>query len=267
MGALSPAEMSEVEELASRHPEIRAEIEEIHNALEQVAVAASVQPRPELKEIILNKISGASESSALSEKAPNVVPLYPEHPRNDDVKKAQPRISSTRNYLLAASIVVAVLGTSLATYFGYRWKQTERELTRAIADRDVIVQQYNDLKHQINQVVADVKKLENPENVVVKLKGLDVAPNAVAVVYWDPATKLVYLTSNHFPAPPPGKQYQLWAIDNGKPIDAGVFDVARQEAAVHDMKRVESAEAFAVTLEPQGGVPIPTGDMYVLGKL
>ena len=63
------------------------------------------------------------------------------------------------------------------------------------------------------------------------------------------------------------RQYQLWALVGGKPVDLGVFDA---DAATKDMKEMESiaaAAAFAVTLEKRGGSPAPTMDeMMVIGK-
>ena len=54
---------------------------------------------------------------------------------------------------------------------------------------------------------------------------------------------------------PTGKQYQLWAIVDGKPVDAGVINNC---IGLCKMKKIDHAEAFAITLEKEGGSPTPT---------
>jgi anti-sigma-K factor RskA len=71
---------------------------------------------------------------------------------------------------------------------------------------------------------------------------------------------------NNLPQPASDKQYQLWALINNKPEDLGVFEVKQQKLLVK-MRNVRNAQVFAVTLEPRGGSPTPTGAMYVMGKL
>jgi anti-sigma-K factor RskA len=72
------------------------------------------------------------------------------------------------------------------------------------------------------------------------------------------------------PAPPAGKAYQLWAIAGGNaPVSAGVFTVDASgtgSLAVRPLPGVSTVSAFAVTLEPAGGLPAPSGAMYLLGK-
>jgi anti-sigma-K factor RskA len=68
------------------------------------------------------------------------------------------------------------------------------------------------------------------------------------------------------PVPPADKQYQLWALKNGKPIDAGVFEM---DTEMHMMPvTIADADAFAITLEKKGGSPAPTlSQLYVMGKI
>jgi anti-sigma-K factor RskA len=115
------------------------------------------------------------------------------------------------------------------------------------------------------QTTRTLNILQDANTRVVQLAGLPPAPTAKAVVFWNPETKEVYLNPGSLPPAPEGREYQLWAIADGAPVDAGLFHAATQEA--RPMKPVSAASAFAVTLEPAGGSPTPTGEMYVLGKL
>ncbi|HSH64562.1 MAG TPA: anti-sigma factor, partial [Bacteroidia bacterium] len=104
----------------------------------------------------------------------------------------------------------------------------------------------------------------------VILKGLDKAPNAIASIYWNQSSKEVYLNISEIPTPPEDKQYQLWAIVNGKPVDAGIFDLTpnTNTAVLRKMKPINDAQAFAITLEKRGGTKVPTlNAMYLLGNV
>ncbi len=51
------------------------------------------------------------------------------------------------------------------------------------------------------------------------------APSSMATVYWNTESKDVYLLINQLPKPVTGKQYQLWAMVDGNPVDAGIFEL------------------------------------------
>ena len=111
--------------------------------------------------------------------------------------------------------------------------------------------------------------MKNPLMAVVKMPGVpnSPAPSSLATVYWNTESKDVYLLVNQLPKPVADKQYQLWAIVDGKPVDAGIFDMAEGISFVK-LKTIPKAEAFAITLEKKGGSRTPTMDaMYVMGKV
>src|SRR6202041_942342 len=62
--------------------------------------------------------------------------------------------------------------------------------------------------------------------------------------------------------------YQLWLVPmSGLPISAGVFNPKNGEMS-HMMMKLPAgvtAKAFAVSLEPAGGMPQPTGPMVLVG--
>ncbi len=101
---------------------------------------------------------------------------------------------------------------------------------------------------------------------IVKMAGSAVPtspdPNSAATVYWDTKSKDVYLLVNNMPAPPTDLQYQLWAIVDGTPVDAGVFDM---KDGIIKMKNIQRAQAFAISLEKKGGSIAPTV-IYMLGR-
>lgn len=111
--------------------------------------------------------------------------------------------------------------------------------------------------------------MKNPLMSIIKMPGAPAspAPSSMATVYWNTQSKEVYLLINQLPMPVPDKQYQLWAIVDGHPVDAGVFDMDKNFSFVK-LKTIPKAEAFAITLEKKGGSKTPTMDaLYVIGKV
>jgi hypothetical protein len=125
------------------------------------------------------------------------------------------------------------------------------------------------------QQLADMQKAMDlvegmPHVKMANMKGMDPAPEANATVYWDSLSKDVYLLIHNLPLPASDKQYQLWALLDGKPIDLGVIpnDVfVERKRLLLTMKNTIGAQAFAITLEKMGGNPTPEGQMYTLGNL
>jgi hypothetical protein len=84
-------------------------------------------------------------------------------------------------------------------------------------------------------------------------------------VVWDGERQQGYLTlSGLEPNAPAGRQYQLWIFDAARddryPVDGGVFDVPVHSqlmtVPIRPALRVSQPVAFAVTLEPVGGVVV-----------
>jgi len=125
---------------------------------------------------------------------------------------------------------------------------------------------YNYYLHRnYTQAVANYALLSNPSVIKIPLLGVAGKENAAATLYWDSNNKLVYLDAARLPRAPSGRQFQLWALVDGKPVDAGVLENC---PTVCQLRIVQKAQAFAITLEKTGGSPTPTlSEMYVLGNV
>ena len=94
--------------------------------------------------------------------------------------------------------------------------------------------------------------------------------DAKATVAWQPGRQSGVIRISNLPAPQPGKDYQLWAVDaeHKDPISAGIVRVDRNGVAQIRFKPVEKAEhvkAFAISLEREGGVPNKEGPILLVG--
>ena len=94
---------------------------------------------------------------------------------------------------------------------------------------------------------------------------------ATAVVVWDKDKRNGVLQLDKLPPPAPGKDYQLWVIDpkNPQPVSAGILSVPNDgliRTSFHPAAPVESADAFAISIEKAGGAPKPEGQIILVGK-
>lgn len=112
----------------------------------------------------------------------------------------------------------------------------------------------------VSQAVIDL--LLDPATRVVALRGLGPNPEAVGRVVWHD-TGGGHLFVANLPPAPAGKTYELWTFSEGQPRPAGVFKVDGSQRASQPVPPVRSVQAFAVTLEPDGGVPTPTGPIVL----
>ena len=120
------------------------------------------------------------------------------------------------------------------------------------------IDQLNSQKGTIDAINNEMAIITDANTKQVRLKGTTPTSDSKAIIYWNSNKKETYLSLVQLPVAPKGKQYQLWAIMDGKPIDAGVFDSTSTAFRLQKMKEITNAQAFAVTLENEGGSATPT---------
>nr|WP_255487977.1 anti-sigma factor [Pontibacter sp. KCTC 32443] len=228
--------------------------------MEAYATLYAVQPRPELKDRIMQQFATpAQENNVIAEEETPVHPLvYP-----GDEKEA-----SAYKWMFAASIVLFLLSGWLSFHFYNKWQEAEQRLAGVIASEQQLARNFRQTSQQFKQQEETLAILRNPAYKQVLLKGVAAHPEAEMKVYWNAAQQKVYVDAVSLPAPPTGKQYQLWALKDGKPIDAGMIEVSDDKAGMQQMKNIGAAQAFAVTLEPTGGSASPTLEqLTVMGNI
>jgi len=254
LGNATPEEIKEVEIYASKHPEIKLELEEIEKAMNTYATQHSITPPAHLKEKILGKIVNESQTPA-NEKEAKVISLY---------DKETKIISSNSSYWSIAASILFLVSAGFAVYFAMRSSSLTNSVNDMAKANTALSDSIKAISSNLAQVQNDMTILKDPKYKVVELKGLKVAPESKAMVCWSPQDKKVYIEIDKLPAPPQGMQYQLWAIVDGKPVSEGMLAMG---TGLHHMEDVGNAQAFAVTLEREGGSPTPKGDMYVMGTI
>lgn len=270
LGELGPEERRELEaHLASCtacSPEAKAWRDSVHAlAYAVVPVAPPAEIRARLLERVAVMKAESSTSSAkqgsetsADQRTSNVVPLTPRSAKDEAVRFGR---SSFFSAAIAAALIIAALIISLI----YLWSRNQALQTE-------LAQTYgrlNQVQGELEQARDEKIILTAAESRIRVLEGTKVAPRANAVLSYDRQTGRTLLYANNLPQAPAGKAYQLWFIADGKPVSAGVFSVDNAGRATL-RSQVPSqglgASLFAVTLEPEAGVPSPTGDKYLLSS-
>ena len=168
----------------------------------------------------------------------------------------------------AASVVLAVALGGYAAQLRGRVTGLESRLRDATVRAEASERQVADVRRTAFEAQSQVAVLAAPDLARIDLAGQAAAPNASARAFWSRSRGLVFTASN-LPAPPPGRAYQLWVLTaQPAPISAGMLtpDANGRVNARFDMSvDLPRPVAMAVTLEPEGGVPAPTGDKYLVG--
>ncbi|MFY0696449.1 MAG: anti-sigma factor [Balneola sp.] len=172
-------------------------------------------------------------------------------------------------YRISAAAAVLFLVSSLGLFFFNQNLETDLE-----TQKELVVQKENTiriLETEVEQKSELLAILEARDVDLILMDGLEVNPNGFGKVVWDKENGQALLQVANMPAVPTAKEYQLWFVINNQPFSAGVFAVNDPERdnffKIQELSQSASQGAFAITLEPEGGSPQPTGDMYMLGAM
>jgi len=254
-GLLTEEENKKVDELASQYPEINFEIEKIISSVSEFASAGVPDPSPS----VLNNILKNADTDT-SKNNENIVLNVSTNSVNSG--------KGFYKYGFAFCLVLFIVSGLINLFLWNDLNSVKDEVEKLNAEKTFMAQDNELLKKTLNKKNLDLDVMMNPSTVMVDLKGVEKSPNSNVKVFYNKNDKLVYLEVKDLPAPPKGKQYQLWALDNGKPIDAGMLNYPENITGLQKMKPIENAQAFAITLEPEGGSVNPTLEqMVVIGNL
>ena len=280
LGELSAAEQAAVEAQAAAHPAVRAELDEVQNALgfyaEAHALPGPVGMRERVLSNVMSQIAAPAPTSTLRADVDAVAQTHglTAAPASTPGAVVRPMASapvavpaSRSPWALAASVALLLsLGGNALLYS--RWQAADKDLVALQSDQARFAATTTVVEKKLNTLREQNSILRSDEFRAVALAGTKDAPTASARVLFNAATHKVYLDVRRLPALPAGKQYQLWALAGGKPVDAGML--ATTTAAGEDlqqMKDVDSAQAFAMTVEPTGGSVSPTMPIQAMGAV
>jgi anti-sigma-K factor RskA len=243
LGALEGEERARFEALLDAGDrDAHAALRDFAATLAAVGASTAEAPPPRIKAELLARIERESTTAP-------VRPAVSVHPRRSAF---WPGVVSGA---VAAGLVALVVGWLTASEYAQRLDTLERGAAG--------------LRVELENQKALLELLRDPETQVVALSGVGPGTAARGRMMWL-AHAGGYFVAAGLPASPAGKAYQLWAIAGANaPVSGGVFTVDGRGAVrliVPQLPGVTRVDAFAVTLEPAGGLPAPSGEMYLLGK-
>jgi anti-sigma-K factor RskA len=261
LGLATKQESDELEVLVWQYPDIRDAVLSFERELENFAFKHAVPPDEQLKEKILGTISAEFTST-------NVEPDNTSF--NKQIELDAPIIDIRQQvrkwqYIAAASILL-LIGSAALNFKWYDSYLAANNRYQALLKEHHTLQADNDVfKARMDEWISDLQNLQDKNVQKILLAGVPGKESNSATAYWNKKTGELYIFETYMPSLPEGKQYQLWALVDGKPVDAGVFGDCQ---GLCRMKNINRAQAFAVTIEKQGGSPEPTlTELTVLGNI
>ena len=244
-----------------------AELATLHEAASRLAFAAPAVSSAGSRERIHSRLMARVAADA---RARGVVPLRP--PASPPSSSASSPTSGRSGWrraewlAVAASVLFFITGALFAN--ATRDRQNLREALQAELARGQSARTSSDSLRTLVSV---------RDSMIAGLIGRDVAVMSLtasgakapfARMFWDTTRNTWTLVAHNMPALKAGRTYQLWLVTKTAKISAGTFEASNGDAVVratYPLAR-DSLQAIAITEEPAGGVPQPTGAMIVAGE-
>ena len=234
------AHVRDCDECAGELRELALVVEGLARAVEPVAVP------PALRQRVLNRVAQESQIGVIA-------------PRAD-------RRFAPGPWLAAAAAVVVVLGSLLFLAVD-RARRADRDWRVARSEASALPERLDDYAGQTDLALSiltagDMRRLE--------LSGSQAWSGSAARAYWSP-TRGLLVVADQLPVPPPGRIYQVWVIAGAKPISAGLLGSPQTGRGMLIAPPPGGAAlgtvTVAVTDEPPGGLPAPSGTIRLAGSL
>ena len=250
LDALTDEERQVVDSYLAEHPEAREQIKDLHSAASALPYGISpVVPPREVKESLMARVNADVEARA--------------RPAVQTPRQPSRRGIRFENLFRVFSLGAAAVAIIWAVVLNVQVSRLQSEISGL---HETLAAQSNSLE----QIIANLPK-SPPSNVItVSLKGTDVQPHAHGQLVVDPKEQSAILIVSGLPKLEANKTYQVWLINGGAPVSAGLLSIdenGQGVVIVTSDESIGSFKALAISVEPQGGSPQPTGDIVVSNDL
>lgn len=239
---VTPEERGEIEQHLRDCDACATELAELRLVMEGLArVPEPVIPPAALKLRVLASISGTGAQGRIGTSTPR---------------------GWNAGWLAAAAAVILVLGGSLYVAQG-RARQASEELRLADAEIAELTTRLDDFAGQTDLALSILTASD--------MQRIELAGSAAgARAYWSAARGLL-VAADQLPVPPPGRIFQVWLIGGGAPVSAGLLGTPRTGRGMLIAPPpggiARGPVTIAVTDEPVGGLPAPTGSKHFVGSI
>nr|WP_295864411.1 anti-sigma factor [uncultured Chitinophaga sp.] len=247
LGLATPQEADELQRLSQTYPEITTAVARCEQWLRETSDRYAIPVPETLKAQLLVRLEHEFQPV---EQAPPV-----RHYQGGLFK-----------YAAAVLLLLLTVSGLLNVYLYSSYRKASRDFVQLQSATDMMAADNKAYQAKLAVLEQDLRFITAPGTLKVMLAGVAGREDHQVTLYWNIQTKEVSLIASRLPAPAPGKQYQLWAIVDGKPVSAGLLTQRCVDLCL--LAPVQQAQAFAITLEKAGGSAVPTLDqMVVSGKV
>lgn len=253
LGLADAEEAAELKQLRAQYPELELAIQTFESELEAASFRNAVQVAPHVKTELLSKLDFKANDGEST-----VIPTIS--------AELKPKGKTAfMKYMAAASVALLICSAGLNIYTYSKYKKLVAENRQLALQRDQLYASNTITQTKLSEADRTMQLITGSDMLKVELTGVPGKEANKAIVYWSQKDRDVYLITKNLPEAPKGKQYQLWALVDGKPVDAGMLSNCQ---SICKLKNIQSAQAFAITLEKEGGSPTPNLEqLYVMGKI
>jgi anti-sigma-K factor RskA len=259
LGALEPDERRTFETHLAGCDVCASEVRSLGRVTAGLAQSVpQVTPRATLRDRVLLAVAGDARATAVGAREAT-------HPKT--VERSRWVMGNWLAY--AACVALATVAVLYAMNLRARVESLEArleaaQLRLAAADRAMV-----DARRVAFENLSAMAVLAAADLTRVDLQGEPAAPQAAGRALWSRESGMVFAATN-LPPLPEKRIYQVWLVPGGAPpISAGLVapdETGRSVAIFRIPVDVTGPVTVAVTIEPEGGVPAPTGAFYLTGK-
>lgn len=261
LGALPENERATVEADIIMYPELAAEVAAIEKAMQHFAEEGAIEPPAHLQDQVWNAIQASAEPVKQEVKQETAKPKAVEF---------RPQAEAPKTAWQRAAVWAALLVSVLTNFILLSQRNKGTEQVKALAAK--IDSMNADHQHMLAMADAYTKErimLADTGMKTVVMRSAKPGHEMTGMVFWSKTKGDTYVSIHNMPMPEQGKQYQLWVIQDGKPVSMGTIDnnlVANAGMMYKVPMLVSGGQAFAISLEKEGGNPAPT-DVMVVGTI
>ena len=270
LDALTDEEKESVESYLAAHPDARLQVEEMTQAASSLPQGVSpVEPSRRIKDALMTRVRVG------------------ERERHSAAVQPSRRVIRFENIFQAFSLGVATVAIVWAVMLNTQLAQLRSELStlREASDAQAnSLEQINQLRNEVSllgealiaqsnsleQINAKLNQTTPAGAVTISLQGTDVQPDAHGQLIADPNSQSAVLVIAGLGQLEPGKTYQVWLIDGGGPKSAGLLTIdenGQGVLVVTSELTIAEFNALGISVEPDGGSSLPTGEIVVLSVL
>lgn len=237
----------------------RAEVDAYSEALGALHAGVAEEPPASLRSAVLDEVARTPQE----QRTP---------PAGQPPATAGP-VGGGRRRLIAVAAALAILAVGTTASAVVLWQENAR-LAEIAQEESARADQQTALAEEQSALAEEQSAVAEEQRELARLLAggsqaeLEGEGTGSARFVWDAATDEGVLVADGFAQPDADEAYQLWVIADDEPQSAGLFTTADDGSATFPAEAsLEGAQAVAITIEPEGGSPAPTGDILYVGDL